>query len=277
MSPVAAELEDIETGLLLEAIHRRYGYDFRGYARSSLDRRLKHRARNERVVTLSQLQGRILRDPHVMSRLLDDLTISVSSMFRDPAFFAAVREAVLPRLRTYPYLRIWNAGCARGEEPWSLAILLHEAGLLERARIYATDLSEESLERASQGAFPLAKMREYTAAYIESGGQREFSTYYRVDGDRARFDPALGARFVFARHNLATDGPFNEFDLIVCRNVLIYFGKELQMRALDLFDDSLHGLGMLGLGRQESLAGTRQAARFGTLVEGQRLYRKRPV
>jgi chemotaxis protein methyltransferase CheR len=221
------------------------------------------------------LQGRILRDPHVMSRLLDDLTISVSSMFRDPAFFAAIREAALPRLRTYPYVRIWNAGCARGEEPWSLAILLHEAGLLERTRIYATDLSEESLERASQGVFPLATMQEYTAAYIESGGQREFSTYYRVDGDRARFDPALGARFVFARHNLATDGPFNEFDLIVCRNVLIYFGKELQMRALDLFDDSLHGLGMLGLGRQESLAGTRQAARFGTLVDGQRLYRKR--
>jgi chemotaxis protein methyltransferase CheR len=196
-------------------------------------------------------------------------------MFRDPPFFAAIREAVLPRLRTYPYVRIWNAGCARGEEPWSLAILLHEAGLLERARIYATDLSEESLERASHGVFPLAKMQEYTAAYIESGGKREFSTYYRIDGDRARFDPALGARFVFARHNLATDGPFNEFDLIVCRNVLIYFGKELQMRALDLFDDSLHGLGMLGLGRQESLVGTRQAARFKTLVEGQRLYRKR--
>jgi chemotaxis protein methyltransferase CheR len=196
-------------------------------------------------------------------------------MFRDPAFFAAVREAVLPRLRTYPYVRIWNAGCAHGEEPWSLAILLHEAGLLERARIYATDLSEESLERASQGVFPLAKMQEYTAAYIGSGGEREFSTYYRVDGDRARFDPGLGARFVFARHNLATDGPFNEFDLIVCRNVLIYFGKKLQMRALNLFDDSLHGLGMLGLGHQESLAGTRQAARFGTLVEGQRLYRKR--
>jgi chemotaxis protein methyltransferase CheR len=184
---------------------------------------------------------------------------------------------VLPRLRTYPYVRIWNAGCARGEEPWSLAILLHEAGLLERARIYATDLSEESLERASQGVFPLAKMQEYTAAYIESGGEREFSTYYRVDGDRAWFDQALGARFVFARHNLATDGPFNEFDLIVCRNVLIYFGKELQRRALDLFDDSLHGLGMLGLGRQESLAGTRQAARFAALVEGQNLFRKRPA
>jgi chemotaxis protein methyltransferase CheR len=272
-----AELDDIETGLLLEAIHKRYGYDFRGYARSSLDRRLRHRARNESVVTLSQLQGRILRDPHVMARLLDDLTISVSSMFRDPAFFAAVRNVVLPRLRTYPYVRIWNAGCARGEEPWSLAILLHEAGLLERARIYATDLSEESLERASQGVFPLAKMQEYTSAYIESGGEREFSTYYRVDGDRVRFDPPLGARFVFARHNLATDGPFNEFDLIVCRNVLIYFGKELQKRALDLFDDSLHGLGMLGLGRQESLAGTRQAARFGTLVEGQNLFRKRPA
>jgi chemotaxis protein methyltransferase CheR len=276
VSAAAAELDDIETGLLLEAIHRRYGYDFRGYARSSLERRLRHRARGESVGTLSQLQGRILRDPHVMSRLLDDLTISVSSMFRDPPFFASLREAVLPRLRTYPYVRIWNAGCARGEETWSLAILLHEAGLLERSRIYATDLSEESLDQARQGVFPLAKMQEYTAAYIESGGQREFSTYYRVDGARGRFDPGVGGRFVFARHYLATDVPFNEFDLIVCRNVLIYFGKELQMRALELFDDSLHGLGMLGLGRQESLAGTRQAARFGTLVEGQKLYRKRP-
>jgi chemotaxis protein methyltransferase CheR len=275
VSTAAAELEDIETGLLLDAIHRRYGYDFRGYARESLERRLHHRAQGESVRTLSQLQGRLLRDPHVMARLLDDLTISVSSMFRDPPFFAALRELVLPRLRTYPYVRIWIAGCARGEEPWSLAILLHEAGLLERSRIYATDLSEEALERARQGSFPLAKMREYTAAYIGSGGGREFSGYYWVDGDRARFDQALGARFVFARHNLATDGPFNEFDLIVCRNVLIYFGKELQMRALDLFDDSLHGLGMLGLGRQESLAGTRQAARFSPLVEGQQLYRKR--
>ena len=275
MSAPAAELDDIETGLLLEAIHRRYGYDFRGYARPSLERRLRRRARGERVATLSQLQSRLLRDPHVMARLLDDLTISTSSMFRDPAFFAALREAVLPRLRTYPYLRIWNAGCASGEEPWSLAILLHEEGLLGRAHIYATDLSEESLERARAGDFPLAKMKDYTASYIKSGGEREFSSYYRVDGDRARFDPGLGARFVFARHNLATDGPFNEFDLIVCRNVLIYFGKELQMRALDLFDDSLHGLGMLGLGSQESLEGTRQATRFGTLVEGERLYRKR--
>ena len=154
MTGATAELDEIETGLLLEAIHKRYGYDFRGYARSSLDRRLRHRAHDESVVTLSQLQGRILRDPHVMARLLDDLTISVSSMFRDPAFFAALRNVVLPRLRTYPYVRIWNAGCARGEEPWSLAILLHEAGLLERARIYATDLSEESLERASQGVVP---------------------------------------------------------------------------------------------------------------------------
>jgi chemotaxis protein methyltransferase CheR len=275
VSVATAELDDIETGLLLEAIHRRYGYDFRGYARGSLERRLRQRARGESVRTLSQLQGRLLRDPHVMARLLDDLTISVSSMFRDPPFFAALREAALPRLRTYPSLRIWNAGCAGGEEPWSLAILLHEAGLLERARIYVTDLTEDAVERARRGVFPLAKMRDYTAAYIDSGGEQEFSGYYRVDGDRARFDAALGARFVFARHNLATDGSFNEFDLIVCRNVLIYFGKDLQMRALDLFDDSLRRLGMLGLGRQESLTGTRQAARFGTLVEGQPLYRKR--
>jgi len=271
-----AELDEIETGLLLEAIHRRYGYDFRGYARGSLERRLRRSVQGESVRTLSQLQGRLLRDPLVMERLLEDLTVSVTAMFRDPPFFGALRETVLPRLRTYPFVRIWNAGCASGEETWSLAILLHEAGLLARTRIYATDLNEEGLARARDGAFPLAKMREYTAGYIGAGGQRDFSSYYRVDGDRARFDPALVERALFARHNLVSDAPFNEFHLIVCRNVLIYFGKALQNRALGLFDESLHVFGALGLGRRESLAGSPGARSYERLVPGEQLYRKRP-
>jgi len=275
VSAAVLELEDIETGLLLEAIHRRYGYDFRGYARGTLDRRLKRRIQGESVRTLSQLQGRLLRDPLVMERLLADLTVSVTAMFRDPAFFAALRRLVFPRLHTYPFVRVWNAGCATGEETWSLAVMLHEAGLLERTRIYATDLSEDALERAREGAFPLAKMRDYTAGYTAAGGSAAFSDYYRGDGDRARFDRALAERVVFACHNLASDGPFNEFDLVICRNVLIYFGRELQARSLSLFDDSLRPLGVLGLGGEESLAGTALRERYVSLEEGAALYRKR--
>lgn len=275
MRETSVELDDIETGLLLEAIHRRYGYDFRGYARGTLERRLRRRLHGESVHTLSQLQGRLLRDPLVMARLLDDLTISVTAMFRDPAFFVALREGVLPRLHTYPFVRIWNAGCASGEETWSLAILLHEEGLLERSRIYATDLSEDGLGRAGEGSFPLAKMRDYTDGYIAAGGARAFSDYYRVEGERARFDPALGRGMVFARHNLASDGAFNEFDLIICRNVLIYFGRELQARVLGLFDDSLRPLGALALGGRESLVGTALNGRYAQIADGMPLYRKR--
>jgi chemotaxis protein methyltransferase CheR len=270
------ELERLELELLLEAIHQRYGFDFRGYARASLRRRLWRRADLEGLRSLSGLQERILHDPKSMERLLADLSINVTAMFRDPSFYVALRERVLPLLRTNPFNRIWVAGCSTGEEVVSIAITLHEQGVLERARIYATDMDAEVLARARAGAFPLEKLQEYTRNYLEAGGVEAFSAYYTATGDQAVFDPELLRDVVFAQHNLATDGSFNEFDLVVCRNVLIYFGRELQDRVLVLFDQSLSRRGVLGLGRKETLHGTAVNARYEPLVEVEKIYRRRP-
>jgi chemotaxis protein methyltransferase CheR len=267
------DVEDLELDLLLEAIHRRYAYDFRGYARASLRRRMWHRAVLERVETLSALQDRLLHDPAVMDRLLSDLSINVTEMFRDPGFHAALRERVFPQLRTYPFVRAWVAGCSTGEEVLSLAIGLHESGLLDRARIYATDIDAEVLERARAGAFPLDRVQGYTQNYLHAGGSEAFSSYYSVREGRAVFDPALLHGVVFAQHNLATDGSFNEFQLVLCRNVMIYFGRELQDRVLGLFAESLGRFGILGLGRKESLAGTGVEDRFEVLDTREKLYR----
>ena len=267
------DVEELELDLLLEAIHRRYAYDFRGYARASLRRRMWHRAVLERVDTLSALQDRLLHDPAVMDRLLSDLSINVTEMFRDPGFHAALRERVFPLLRTYPFVRAWVAGCSTGEEVVSLAIGLRESGLLDRARIYATDIDADVLERARAGAFPLDRVQAYTQNYLRAGGQEAFSSYYTVRGGRAIFDPALLQRVVFAQHNLATDGSFNEFQLVLCRNVMIYFGRQLQDRVLGLFAESLGRFGILGLGRKESLAGTAVEDRFEVLDTREKLYR----
>ena len=269
------ELEALELELLLEAIHRRYGYDFRGYAQASLRRRLWRRADLEGLRSLSGLQERILHDPHCMERLLADLSINVTAMFRDPACHAALRDRVLPLLRTHPFVRVWVAGCSTGEEVVTLAICLKEAGMLERARIYATDMDADVLVRARQGAFPLDRLRDYTANYHDSGGTMDFSSYYTVRGDRAVFDPELLRDVVFAQHNLATDRSFNEFHVVVCRNVLIYFGRDLQDRVLMLFDESLDRRGVLVLGRKETLRGTAIEEGYEPLVEAERIYRRR--
>jgi chemotaxis protein methyltransferase CheR len=269
----APDVEELELDLLLEAIHRRYAYDFRGYARASLRRRMWHRAVLERVETLSALQDRLLRDPAVMDRLLSDLSINVTEMFRDPGFHAALRDRIFPLLRTYPFVRAWVAGCSTGEEVVSLAIGLHESGLLDRARIYATDIDADVLERAHAGAFPLDRVQGYTQNYLRAGGKEAFSSYYTVRDGRAVFDPALLRGVVFAQHNLATDGSFNEFQLVLCRNVMIYFGRELQDRVLGLFAGSLGRFGILGLGRKESLAGTGVEERFEVLDAHEKLYR----
>jgi chemotaxis protein methyltransferase CheR len=266
--------ERLEIDLLLEAIQRRYGYDFRGYALASLRRRLWHRVFAEGLGTLSGLQERILHEPASMDRLLRDLSINVTEMFRDPSFYRALRERVFPLLRTHPFVRVWNAGCSTGEESLSLAIALHEAGLLERTRIYATDIDETALQRARTGAFPLQRMQLYTENYQRSGGSESFSAYYSADGDVARFDPALVAGTVFAQHNLVTDGSFNEFQLIVCRNVLIYFGPELQEKVLGLFGASLTRLGILALGRKESLRHSHHAGQYEPLVEPEKIFRR---
>ena len=269
------DAERIEVDLLLEAVYRKYHYDFRGYARASLRRRLWRRAQQERVQTLSGLQERVLHDPGAMERLLGDLSINVTEMFRDPGFFRAVRETVIPIMRTYPYVRIWNAGCSTGEETFSLAILFAEEGLLDRTRIYATDMNDDVVARARSGRFPLDRMRRYTENYLRAGGTADLSQYYRVVGDDVVFSPHLVEGAVFAQHNLAQDGPFNEFQFVVCRNVMIYFGRTLQERVHDLFLGSLARFGVLGLGRKESIASGPHEAAYDVLDGTEKLYRRR--
>jgi chemotaxis protein methyltransferase CheR len=268
------DLERIEVQLLLEAIYQHYGFDFRGYALGSLKRRLWRRAYGEKLETLSALQDKVLHDPAVMERLLLDLSINVTAMFRDPTFFRAFREKVVPLLRTYPFLRIWNAGCSTGEETYSLAILLKEEGLYERTRIYATDINDRVLEQARNGRFPLEKMRDFTENYLRAGGQEEFSSYYTVEGEQARFTSDLSRQVVFAQHNLVSDAPFNEFNVIVCRNVMIYFGKTLQDRVHELFYDSLEPLGVMAMGHKESIKFTHYEERYEALDANEKLYRK---
>jgi chemotaxis protein methyltransferase CheR len=268
------DLERIEVQLLLEAIYQHYGFDFRGYALASLKRRLWRRAYGEKVETMSALQDKVLHDPAVMERLLLDLSINVTSMFRDPTFFAAFRSKVVPLLRTYPFIRIWNAGCSTGEETYSLAIVLHEEGLYERTRIYATDINDLVLERARAGSFPLEKMREYTENYLHAGGADEFSRYYEAEGETAHFASDLREQIVFAQHNLVSDAPFNDFNVIVCRNVMIYFGKALQDRVHELFYESLQPFGVLALGHKESIRFTKYEERYEALDAQEKLYRK---
>ena len=270
----AVDLEKIELDCLLDAVYRRYGFDFREYAPASLRRRVNRRVNLEELPSISALQDQLLRDPEVMQRLLLDLSINVTAMFRDPTFHLAFREKVVPMLRTYPFSRIWVAGCSTGEEIYSLAILLEEESLYERTRIYATDINEAVLERARLGVFPLAKMQDYTRNYIGAGGKRAFSDYYTSAYDGAAFDRSLMRNVVFAQHNLAMDRSFNEFHVIICRNVMIYFERSLQERVFELFDDSLARLGVLALGHKESLTTSARADRYKELDPLERLYRK---
>jgi chemotaxis protein methyltransferase CheR len=270
----AVDLEKIELDCLLEAVYRRYGFDFREYAPASLRRRVNRRVKLEELPSISALQHQLLRNPEVMQRLLFDLSINVTAMFRDPTFHLAFREKVIPLLRTYPFARIWVAGCSTGEEVYSLAILLTEEELYDRTRIYATDINEAVLERARLGVFPLSKMQDYTRNYISAGGKRAFSDYYVSAYDGAAFDRALVRNVVFAQHNLASDQSFNEFHVIVCRNVMIYFERSLQQRVFDLFDESLARLGILALGHKESLRSSTLAERYEELDPAERLYRK---
>jgi chemotaxis protein methyltransferase CheR len=269
-----AGLERLEIKLLLEAIYRHYGFDFRAYAYSSLRRRLLRRAEQEGVASMSGLQEKILHDAPAMDRLLLDLSINVTSMFRDPSFFASLRTTVMPMLRTYPFLRVWHAGCSTGEEVYSMAILLKEEGLYDRTRIYATDINEMVLKQAKEGIFPLAKMQEYTAHYQTAGGTKSFSEYYTAKYDGALFDPSLTQNVVFSQHNLVTDGSFSEFNVILCRNTMIYFDRTLQDHVTKLFRDSLATFGILGLGKKESLKFSRQEQHFETLVASEKIYRK---
>ena len=268
------ELERIEIELLLEGVYRRYGFDFRSYAYSSLKRRIWKRMQQEGFQRVSELYDRVLHDPMVMEKLLLDLSVNVTSMFRDPGFYLAFREKVVPLLRTYPFIRIWHAGCSTGEEVYSMAILLQEERLYDRARIYATDINEVVLARAHEGIFPLEKMQEYTQNYLKAGGTRSFSEYYTAAYDGARFHAALTRNVVFSQHNLVTDGSFAEFNVVVCRNVMIYFDRKLQNRVHRLFYESLARFGVLALGNKETLRFTEFEDSYEVLDAREKIYRR---
>src|SRR5436190_4252201 len=268
------DLEDLELELLLEGVFRRYGFDFREYAPASLRRRIWRRVHAEGLPSISALLDKLLHDPTTMERLLLDLSINVTAMFRDPTFYVAFRQKVVPALRTYPFARIWVAGCSTGEEVYSLAILLREEGVYDRTRIYATDINESVLDRARTGVFPLDKMREYTQNYIKAGGQQAFSEYYLAKYDGAQFQRSLVDNVVFAQHNLVSDRSFNEFNVIVCRNVMIYFDRALQGKVHSLFYESLVTFGVLALGAKESIKFSPFEDCYEELDATERLYKK---
>ena len=259
---------------LLQAIYEHYGYDFRDYARGSLRRRLWKRAYAEGLKTLSGLQEAVLHDPSVMEALLVDLSVNVTAMFRDPGFYLSFRRKVVPLLRTYPFIRVWHAGCSTGEEVYSLAILLKEEGLYDRTRIYATDINEQVLERADGAVIPIERMRDFTQNYLSAGGTRSFSEYYEAEGKSAKLDSTILDNVVFAQHNLVSDGPFNEFHVVMCRNVMIYFNKSLQDRVHELLHRSLISLGILSLGHKETIRYTMAETLYDELDPDERIYRR---
>lgn len=266
---------DLELKLLVDAIYQMYHYDFRGYALASMRRRLKVAMTRFKCQSLSQLQDLVLHDANVFPVLLDFLTVQVSEMFRDPPYFRAIREQVVPLLRTYPSLKVWVAGCSAGEEAYSLAILLKEEGLLERTLIYATDINPRTLQNAAAGVFDLDRIAGFTANHQRSGARSSLSDYYTAGYGRAVFNKSLKEHMVFSDHSLATDSVFAEMQLVSCRNVLIYFNRILQDRAIGLFRESLCRLGFLGIGSKESMRFSSQAEAFSDFVREEKIYQKR--
>lgn len=270
----AEELEKIEIDLFLQGIYEWYGYDYRNYAYSSIRRRIWHRVYEEKLSSILELLNKVLHDSGCLHRLTADFSINVTEMFRDPKFFLQFRKEVVPVLRTYPSIRIWHAGCATGEEVYSMAILLHEEGLYEKTKIYATDINPDVLKVAKSGQFHLESMKKYTSNYREAGGIEAFSEYYSVSGNHVKFDPFLSRNIVFAQHNLVTDRSFNEFHVVICRNVLIYFDRLLQKKVHELFYESLGSLGFLGLGDKEAIP-IEMSKSYKALNGNQKLYQKK--
>lgn len=269
------EVEDVEIQLLLEGVHQVYGYDFRDYADASIKRRLTQWLAESPFETFSEAQSRLLREPEAFVSLLQGITVNVTEMFRDPSFFKTVREQVVPFLKTYPFVKIWHAGCASGEEAYSMAILLNEEGMAGRYRMYATDIDESVLQKAAAGIMPITEMQRYTRNYQKSGGTASFADYYTARYDRAILSPSLKKDIVFAPHNLATDAEFGEMNMVLCRNVMIYFKPALKERCLQLFDNSLLPGGFLCLGLKETLERRKMGERYDELAPGSRVYRKR--
>jgi chemotaxis protein methyltransferase CheR len=267
-------VEEIEFELLLEGIYRQWGFDFRNYAPSSLRRRVMNFMRSENIGSISALQDRVLHDQDWLNRFLYSLSVNVSAVFRDPGFYRTFRREVTPLLRTYPFVRIWLAGVSMGEEVYSLAILLKEEGLYDRCRIYATDINDAVLKKAKEGIYPLDLMQTYTSNYIKSGGDRDFSNYYTAAYDRAIFKSSLRENVVFAQHNLVGDASFNEFHVILCRNVMIYFNSELQANVHHLLYESLVMFGILGLGAKETLKFSPHERAYEEIDKTSKLFRR---
>jgi chemotaxis protein methyltransferase CheR len=272
---VLEKTEDIEIRLLLEALYLKYHYDFRRYASASLKRRLNQAREQLNFLTFSALQETLLHDPSLLPRLLGYLTVQVSEMFRDPCYFRAIRDKVLPHLRTYPSLKVWIAGCSDGEELYSLVILFREEGLEERTLFYATDINQEALARAERGVYALDRIRLFTENHQRSGGKSSLSDYYSAAYGGACLDKSLRRHVVFSDHSLVTDAVFAEMHLISCRNVMIYFDRALQDRAIGLFRDSLTRKGFLGLGAKESLRFSEHSDSFSDFVRDEKIYQKR--
>jgi chemotaxis protein methyltransferase CheR len=267
-------VEEIELSLLLEGIYRQYGFDFRNYALSSLRRRVWNFMRNENIASISLLQDRVLHDRTWLERFLYSLSVNVSAMFRDPPFYRALRKEVVPLLRTYPFVRIWLAGVSMGEEVYSLAILLKEEGIYERCRIYATDINEAVLKKAKEGIYSIDLMQTYTSNYIKAGGTASFSDYYTAAYERVILKSSLRENVVFAQHNLASDASFNEFHVILCRNVMIYFNSQLQAHVHHLLHESLVMFGVLGLGAKETMKFSPHESAYEEIDSAARLYRR---
>ncbi|QTB27075.1 CheR family methyltransferase [Lysinibacillus sphaericus] len=265
---------NLEIDLLLEAIYRLSGYDFRQYNRSSISRRIFNRMRINSIPTISRVQEKVIHDQAFLEQLLNDFSINVTEMFRNPSFFKAFREKVIPTLREYQEIRIWHAGCATGEEVYSMAILLQEEGLIDKAVIYATDMNEQVLEKAKKGIFPIHKMQAYTKNYMLAGGAHAFSEYYKTDYQYAYFHSTLLKNIIFAQHNLVTDQSFNEFHVILCRNVLIYFSPQLQSQVHRLFYESLSDKGFLCLGDKETLRFEEVISNYKEFIGNERIYQK---
>lgn len=268
------ENEEIEIELLVEAINRKYGYDFRNYAKASLRRRIMHRFAIEDFANISEMQHRVLNDEKLLEKLLLDLSINTTEMFRDPFFYRALRTEIFPLLKQYPSIKIWHAGCSTGEEVYSTAILMKEEGLYDRATIYATDFNEVVLKKAKEGIFPIDTMKKFTSNYQDAGGREEFSAYYVSKGQAVIMTGALKENIVFADHNLVTDSVFGEMNLIMCRNVFIYFNNKLQDHVIRLFRDSLAQRGILCLGSRETIEFSKYASSFRALVKKEQIYKK---
>jgi len=268
-------LDDLEIALFLEGLYRRYHYDFRSYSMASLKRRIKQARERFKCKSISGLQELALHDPSIFPQLLSYLTVQVSEFFRDPSYFRALREVVIPHLKTYPFIKIWVAGCSTGEEVYSFAIMLREEGFEGRAMIYGTDINTESLRKAEAGIYSIERVAQFTENHRRSGGKSSLSNYYTAAYDGVVFDPTLRRGVVFSDHSLVTDSVFAETHLISCRNVLIYFNRALQDRAVTLFRDSLVRKGFLGLGSKESLRASARADDFIDFVKDEKIYQRR--